>query len=405
MKLTNTAISNAKPKDKPFKLADGHGMYLLVTPGGGRYWRLKYRFGGKEKVLALGAYPAISLAVARRRCTEARELLAEGIDPGEAKQEAKRAAQEASDNAFETIAREWHERQKARWSADHAERVIHSLEVDVFPHLGKVSIADITAPALLRVLRKIESRGAHETRSKVGQRCGMVFRYGIATGRCSYNPATDLKGAFITPKAKGHAALSAAELPEFLAKLDAYDGDLQTRLGLRLLMLTFVRTGELRGAAWTEFELEGDAPTWRIPASRMKMNAEHVVPLSRQTVIVLRELQTITGSAPLAFPSRSKLTKPMSENTLLYALYRMGYHSRATAHGFRATASTILNEQGWRADVIERQLAHAERNKVRAAYNRAEYLTERRQMMQAWADFLDGMARGANVVPLRAGQR
>lgn len=405
MKLTNTAISNAKPKAKPYKLPDGDGLVLLVHPNGGRYWRLRYRFAGKEKMLALGAYPTVSLAVARRRCVEARGLLAEGTDPTEAKKEAKRAAFEVSDSDFESIAREWHAKQHARWSTDHARRVIHSLEVDVFPHIGKKPIADINAPTVLRVLRRIEARGAHETRSKVGQRIGMVMRYGIATGRCERDPTADLRGAFITPKSKGHAALSAAELPEFLEKLDGYDGDIQTRLGLKLLMLTFVRTGELRGAYWTEFELEGDTPTWRIPAERMKMGAEHIVPLSRQAVDVLKELRALTGTAPLAFPSRSKLTKPMSENTLLYALYRLGYHSRATAHGFRATASTILNEQGWRPDVIEKQLAHSPKDKVRAAYNRAGYLDERRTMMQHWADYLDGRKRGANVVPLHAGQR
>lgn len=398
MKLTSVAVRNAKPKTKPYKLSDGHGLHLLVHPNGGRYWRLSYRFGGKQKTLALGAYPVVTLATARRRCTDARELLSGGADPGEAKQEAKRAALEAAENSFEAVAREWHERQKARWSEGHADKVLLSLEQDAFPYIGTMPIADITAPALLHVLRRIENRGAHETRSKVGQRCGMVFRYAIATGRCTYNPVTDLKGAFITPKTKGHAALSAAEMPEFLAKLDDYDGDMQTRLGLKLLILTFVRTDELRSAAWAEFDLDGEM--WRIPAERTKMNAEHIVPLSHQAVEVLRELAMLTGRSSLTFPSRSNLTKPMSKNTLLYALYRLGYHSRATAHGFRATASTILNEQGWRPDVIERQLAHVERNKVRAAYNRAEYLDERRQMMQAWADYLGGLKRGANVVSI-----
>lgn len=401
MKLTNTAVRNAKPKAKPYKLPDGHGLNLLVHPKGGRYWRLRYRFGGREKTLALGTYPTVSLAVARQRLRDARELLADGIDPGEAKQEAKRAAQESVDHAFETIAREWHAKQLPRWSEDHARRVLHSLKVDVFPYLGKAPIADITAPALLHVLRSIENRGAHETRSKVSQRVGMVFRYAIATGRCTYNPVPDLKGAFITPKTEGHAALTAHDLPDFLARLDAYDGDMQTRLGLELVMLTFVRTGELRGAHWSEFDL--DAGMWCIPASRMKMSAEHMVPLSSQAVAVLQELEPLTGRGPLVFPSRSKPSKPMSENTLLYAMYRMGYHGRATVHGFRATASTILNEQGWRPDVIERQLAHAERNRVRAAYNRADYLPERRKMMQHWADYLDGLKRGANVIPINRG--
>jgi integrase len=397
MSLTNVAVRNAKPAEKQYKLTDGRGMYLLIRPSGGRYWRLDYRYGGKRRTLALGTFPAVSLKEARRRCDEARQSLADGVDPLAIKQAAKRP----NEDSFEALAREWHGKQKARWTEDHARRVLHSLEVDVFPDLAKRSAAEITAPELLSVLRKIERRGAHETRSKVMQRCGMVFRYGIATGRCTYNPAGDLKGAFTKPKPQSHAALSAADLPEFMHRLARYEGFRQNKLGLELLMLTFVRTGELRGARWNEFTFEGDAPTWCIPAERMKMGAEHLVPLARQAVDILRELQVLNGHYPLVFPGQRKPDKPISENTLLYALYRMGYHSRATGHGFRATASTILNEQGWRADVIERQLAHAERNKIRAAYNRAEYLPERRQMMQAWADYLDGLRIGANVVGIR----
>lgn len=402
MALTDTTIRTTKPGSKIRKMADGGGLYVQINPNGSRYWRLKYRFDEKQKTLALGIYPDVTLAEARHRRSAAREQLANGIDPGHERRKAKQAQRTASANNFERLAREWVSKQAKRWSKDHAGRVLLSLERDIFPDLGARPITEIDAPELLATLRKIESRGAFETLSKVHQRVSAVFRYGIATGRCERDPAPDLRGAFTTPKTQSHAALMTDDLPEFLHRLAHFDGHLQTRLALRLVMLTFVRTGELRGAHWAEFTLDNESPTWRIPAERMKMRDEHIVPLSRQSVDILRELRPLAGGADLVLPGRKTLTKPISENTLLYAMYRMGYHGRATVHGFRATASTILNEQGYRADMIERQLAHGERNKVRAAYNRAEYLPERRQMMQSWADYLDGMARGANVVPLHA---
>jgi integrase len=363
---------------------------------------LKYRFAGKEKVLALGVYPEVSASQARKKRDEARAKLREGIDPAGERRAEKHRKRIAAENTFEAVAREWLSKQKGKWVAGHARRVLDSLEANLFPGLGYRPIAEITPTELLYELRKIEKRGALEIASRVAQRAAAVFRYAIVTGRTDYNPAADLRGSLEAPKTRNHAALSAADLPEFLERLDTYDGEPTTKLALRLLLLTFVRTGELRGARWDEFDLDGPSPTWRIPAERMKMKEEHIVPLSTQAVAALRELWKLTGDRALLFPNRNRPTAPMSENTVLYALYRMGYHSRATGHGFRATASTILNEMGYRPDVIERQLAHGERNKVRAAYNRAQYLAERRELMQGWADYLDAVASGAaRVVPLR----
>lgn len=401
MPLTDAAIRKAKGQKRPRKLFDGGGLYVLVQPNGKKYWRLKYRHAGREKVFALGVYPSVSLKEARDGRDEAKRLLKAGQDPTTERKLQRRAAETNAANTFERIARQWIENQRNQWTETHANRVERSLEAEIFPDLGNRPIRDITARELLMTLRKIEKRDALETAQRVLQRCSAVFRYAIAAGLCDNNPAADLKGALKSPnKTVGRGAVSAAELPEFLQKLDAYDAlRPETKFALRLLILTFVRPGELRAAEWTEFDR--DKAEWRIPAERMKMRAEHVVPLSVQALEVLEKLEPLTGRRRYLFPNQTKPTKPMSENTLLYAMYRLGYHSRATAHGFRATASTILNEQGWRPDVIERQLAHAERNKIRKAYNRAEYLAERRQMMQAWADYLDAIKAGSNVTSIR----
>jgi integrase len=399
MALTDTAIKKTRPADKPFKLYDGRGLYLLVQPNGAKYWRLKYRFSEKEKVLALGVYPEVTLAEAREQCLQARKLIGKGVDPVAAKQAAKRQHQAQCGHSFENIAREWHAKQ-GRWTADHAHRVLSSLEKEIFPWIGAKPIGEITAPVIVDVVGRVEKRNALDVASRVLQRISSVYRYAIQTGRTTYNPAADLAGSLETRKVIHRAALSRAELPEFLSKLQVYDGQPITRLALNLVVLTFVRSRELRGARWEEFDFE--RAEWRIPAERMKITAEHIVPLSRQAIAILDELQPLTGSYDLVFPNQNNLTRCMSENTLLYAMYRMGYHSKATVHGFRATASTILNEMGFKADVIERQLAHAERNKVRAAYHRSEYLDERRKVMQVWADYLDELVSGANVVPLRA---
>ncbi|MBI5137150.1 MAG: integrase arm-type DNA-binding domain-containing protein [Nitrospirae bacterium] len=402
MPLTDTALRAAKVGDKQRRLADERGLYVLLHPNGAKYWRLKYRFGGKQKTLALGVYPEISLREARERRDQARKLLAHGTDPAEVKRAEKQAAAEVSASCFRNVALEWISKQSTRWSEGHARRVEKSLEDHIFPALGDRPVEEITAQELLRVLRVVEGRGTHETSMRLLQRCDAAFRYGVVTGRCDRSPAGDLKGALTPPKRENYAALGEADLPEFFAKLAEYDGHMQTRLAIRLLMLTCVRTGELRQAEWGEFVLDGDAPTWRIPAARMKMRSEHIVPLSRQAAAALRELHALTGRGRLVFPGQRDTDRPMSENTILFGLYRMGYHSRATGHGFRSTFSTIANESGkWSPDAIERQLAHAERNQVRAAYHRSEYLAERRRLMQWWGDYLDRLRVGGEVVRLR----
>ena len=403
MRLTDMRVRNAKPRTKPYKLSDGGGMYLLVKPDGGRYWRLDYRFAGKRCTLSLGVYPTVTLSNARARREEARRLLAQNIDPSAAKKASKRSAKIASENTFEAIAREWIANQRDRLAVQYSTRLVARLEADIFPHIGSRPIAEIDAPELLDVLRKVEKRGVIETARRLRQVCGQVFRYAIASGRAKHDPSVDLRGALKSSgRSLGHRAMPLDEVPAFLGALGAYDGEPRTRLALRFMVLTFARTTELRAARWSEIEnLEGNEPLWRIPANRMKMRQEHIVPLAPQAVAVLRELRALPGSdsSPFLFPSPSR-DGHMSNNTMLYALYRLGYHGRATVHGFRAVASTALNEMGFRPDVIERQLAHQEQNEVRAAYNRAEYLSERRAMMKHWADYLDVMA-GGNIIPLK----
>ncbi len=396
MPLTDVSIRNAKPKEKTYKLTDGGGLSLWVQPSGGKWWRYRYRFAGKEKMLSLGIYPDVGLADARERLAKARKILAAGNDPSEEKKEVKRQLAIQSANSFEAVAREWLENRKEKWTPKHAKQVLMRLEKDVFPKIGHRPIAEVTASELLAVGRAIEARGASELAHRALQYCGQVFTYAIITDRAERNPAADLRGALKPVKKKHHAYLKAHELPEFLSTLEDYDGHPQTRLAMKLLLLTFVRTAELRGALWTEVDF--DKAEWRIPGERMKMRDPHIVPLSRQALEVLRELQPLTGHWQYIFPNQHKPSNHMSENTLLYALYRMGYHSRATGHGFRATASTILNEQGFRNDVIERQLAHAERNQVRASYNHAQYLKERREMMQWWGDYIERAAKEEKVI-------
>ncbi len=403
--LTDTAIKNAKPKEKPCKLADEKGLYLEVLPTGAKYFRMKYRFGGKEKRLALGVYPETSLKEARTKRDTARKQLDDGIDPAETRKEAKRAIKAKTENAFEALAREWLDNIRHKWTEEHHTYTLRRFEAYAFPDIGHLSIDEIDAPTLLMMARKIESRGTVETAYKVVRACGQVFRYGIACGRCKGNPAVDLRGAMRPkPAVKHMTALHEADLPELLRKIDAYaseaGGDLQTQLGLQLLALTFVRTGELREATWEEFDM--DAAEWRIPAERMKAGQAHVVPLSRQALDVLGQLRELNGSYAFVFPGRNPRV-PMSKNTILFALYRMGYRGRMTGHGFRAVASTILNEMNFNPDVIERQLAHREKNAVRAAYHRSEYKAERRKMMQTWADHLDSLKRGAQVIPIKRG--
>lgn len=387
MALTDVAIRGAILKDKRYKLADAEGMYLDIHPNGQKYWRLKYRFMGKEKLLALGVYPETTLAEAREKRNAARKMLANGVDPMEDRKETKRIASINAENTFEAIANEWIEAKSPAWTPRYTEFMKKRLAKDILPQLGQRPIKEISAPELLSVIRVIEKRGATELAHRALQYCGQIFMFGIATGRAERNPANDLKGALKTHVKQNYAHLKEEELPEFIKKLENYEGMLQAKLAVKLLMLTFVRTTELRGAMWSEFDF--DKAEWRISAERMKMRRPHVVPLSAQALAVLKELKLLNGQWQYVFPNPYKPIKPMSENAVLSVLKRMGYQYRTTGHGFRHTASTILNENGFNADHIERQLAHVEGNKVRGAYNHAEYLPERRKMMQWWADYIE----------------
>lgn len=399
MPLSDTAARNAKPTDKPRKLADSGGLYLLVHPSGGRYWRMDYRCGGKRLTLACGVYPDVSLKTARERRDKARRLLADGIDPGAQRKAQKAARTERAANSFEVVAREWHAKRLPSWSDSYQEHVLWRLERYVFPYLGARAIAEVNAPDLLAVVRRIEDR-ALDTAHRTLQNCGQVFRYAVATGRAERDPSGDLRGALPPRRSRHHASITDTKrIGELLRAIRSYQGSLVTICALRLAPLVFVRPGELRRAEWNEVDLDG--AEWRIPAAKMKRQAPHVVPLSRQAVAVLREIQPLTGHGRYVFPGARGNGRPMSENTVNAALRYMGYaKEEMTGHGFRSMASTILNEQGWHRDAIERQLAHAERDEVRAAYNYAEHLPERIRMMQLWADYLDGLAAGANVMPI-----
>lgn len=380
------------------KLHDGDGLYLWVYLDGRKYWRMRYWQAGKEKSLSVGVYPKVSLSDARKKGEELRKQLQADLDPSTERKATNLRRKLAAESSFEVVAREWYSKQLHTWVAHHASDVKRRLESNVFPTLGNRPIDQIDALELLDTVRKIEARGAYDLAHRVLQVCGQVFRYGIATGRCTRNLSTDLRGA-LTPHVKQHqAAVRPEELPDLLRAIAKYDetGDKQTRLALQLLAQTFVRTNELIGAEWVEFDL--DNALWIIPAGRMKMKTEHVVPLSRQALAILAEVREISGGSLYVFPGRNR-DKPISNNTMLFALYRMGYKGKMTGHGFRAVASTILNETGFNSDVIERQLAHCERNEVRGAYNRAEYMTERKRMMQHWADYLGSIEMGAQVIP------
>lgn len=400
MALSDVKIRNAKASDKPRRLWDGGGLYLEISPSGAKLWRLKYRYQGKEKLLALGKLDVVSLREAREARNEWKKLLAKGLDPATVRKQTRREAAHRAASSFEAVAREWYAKQAQVWVAHHASDVLRRLEADLFPDLGPRPIAEVTAPELLAVLRKIEHRGAYDLAHRILQVASQVIRYGVATGRCQRDPARDLRGALTPHKAKNQAAVKPEDVPALLRGIAEYGkiGDRQTVLALRLLALTFVRTGELIGATWDEVDIDG--AIWIVPAERMKMRTEHVVPLSRQAIAVLNELKPLAGESRFVLPGRNP-DKPISNNTLLFALYRLGYKGRMTGHGFRSVASTILNESGFRPDVIERQLAHCERNDVRGAYNRAEYMKERQAMMQQYADMLDALAAGAKVIPLQ----
>lgn len=400
-KLTDVVIRQAKAEQKTYRKSDGKGLYIEIRPTGSKYWRLAYRFTGKQKTLALGVYPEVGLSEARDERDSARKLLRKGVDPLFDRQRRNAEQKAASDNSFETIAREWHEVRKGEWNTRHAGRTLKWMETDLFPAIGKRPISEIKPAELLAVIKKIERRDALDVAKRQRARCSTIFQYAIQTSRATYNPAADLVGVVKSVKVIPRLAMSQKELGPFLRELDAFDRIKPvTKLGLQLLVITFVRPGEMRGALWEEFDL--DATEWRIPAERMKMGTEHIVPLSTQALAILEKLKPLTGRSDYLFPSDRSREKPMSENAFSYAMKRMGYQGKATPHGFRATASTILNESGFKPDVIERQLAHLERNKVRAAYHRSAYLEDRRKMMNWWSDFLEGIKSGADVVPLQS---
>ncbi|MBI5520458.1 MAG: tyrosine-type recombinase/integrase [Desulfovibrio sp.] len=400
MPLTDTAVRNAKPDtSKTLQLKDERGLYLEIPPKGSKRWRIRYWIKGHENRLSLGLYPEISLKEARELRDEARKLIAKGIDPSAARK-GEAAEQQADAETFQLISEEWHQKFRHTWTDNTALTIISRLQKDIFPYIGARPIREITPPELLAVIRRIESRGAVETARRDLQKCGEIFRYALATGRAERDIAADLRGAIAPPKKRHFASIhEPKKIGELLRAIDGYQGSLVTRCALKLAPLTFVRPGELRHAEWSEINFEGGE--WRIPGARMKMKEKHIVPLSRQALEVLQELQPLTGGGRYIFPGARSADRPMSENAVLAALRRMGYEKgEMTGHGFRSMASTILHEQGWPSDVVERQLAHGDRNKVRAAYNFAQHLPERRKIMQAWADYLDSLREGGKVVPL-----
>jgi len=400
MAMTDTQIRNAKPAEKPYKLTDARGLYLLVTPRGGRWWRFDYRFAGKRKTLSLGTYPDVPLKHARDRLDEARRLVGNGVDPGDARK-AQKAAETAAES-FKAVALEWVDNFSAKWTDSHTHQIIRRLEKDIFPWLGRRPIREITAPELLALLRRIESRGAIETAYRAKMSCGQIFRYAVATGRAERDPSADLRGALPHRKVKHRPTLTDPKpIGGLLRAIENYDGYFVVKSALRFAPLVFVRPGELRHAEWSEIDL--NQAEWRIPGHKMKMREQHIVPLAQQAVVVLRELYPLTGRGKYLFPSVRTVSRPISENTINAALRRMGYTTdEMCGHGFRGMASTMLHEMGFQPDWIERQLAHAERNSVRAAYNHAQHLPERRQMMQSWADFLGRLREGADVTPLHS---
>jgi integrase len=396
MPLTDARIRATKPAAKPVKLTDGGGLYLEVRPSGKKLWRYRYRIVDKENLFAIGEYPEISLAEARGEHDKARALVKQGLHPSHSRQAERLSTHLANANTFEAVATEWITKKAGRWTPYYRRQVENFLGADVFPYVGKLPIRNVTAAHLLEIIRRIEDRGASTVALLVRQWSSAIFRYAVATLRAETDPAAALRGAIHRPKVKHRKPLTKGQIKDFIAALENYGGYRTTVIALRLILLTFVRTGELRKALWAEFDLVN--AEWRIPAERMKMREPHIVPLSKQAVTLLRELQTYTGGRGMLFPNYRRPRDCMTPTTLNRALERMGFNGKDSigfsAHGFRATASTLLNEMGYRSDVIERQLAHAERDKVRASYNQAEYMVERKAMMQEWSDLVDLLALG-----------
>jgi len=395
--LTDTEIRKAKAKASAYRMSDGGALYLWITPAGGKLWRWKYRFEGREKLMTFGSYPDVSLSLARERHAAARKLLASGVDPM-AERKAEKAKEE---NTFQSVQSRWLEHWRQGKSPRHVDYVQRRMETDILPKLGTRPIAEIEAPELVAMVKAIEQRGARDIAKRALETTGQVFRYAIAHGYAKRNPVAEIRPSDILPSTRkvNYARVDARELPDLLRAIEVYPGTHVTRLALKLIALTFVRTSELIGARWAEFDLE--AARWDIPAERMKMRTPHIVPLSRQALDVLNTLRTLTGESEWLFPGDRNAKKPMSNNTILKALERMGYKGRMTGHGFRGLASTILHEQGYNHEHIELQLAHAPRNAVSAAYNHALYLEPRAKMMQDWADYLEQAQRGGKVLPFR----
>lgn len=401
MALTDTAIRNTKPADKPLKLTDERGLYLLLKPNGSRWWRFDYRYGDKRKTLSMGVYPDVSLKEARNRRDEARKLLASDVDPGENRKAVKAAKLEKAANSFEVVAREWYAKYSPTWNESHGERIIRRFERDIFPWIGSKPIAEIAAPELLTTVRRIEDRGAVETAHRALGNCGQVFRYAIATGRATRDISADLRGALPPVKGEHFAAITEPkQVGALLRAIDGYTGSHVVRCALRIAPLVFVRPGELRKAEWKDIDL--DAAEWRYTVT--KTNTPHIVPLSTQAVEIFKELQALTGRSRFVFPGARTNGRPMSDNAILAALRRMGIDKEEmSGHGFRAMARTILDEVlGVRPDFIEHQLAHAVRDPNGRAYNRTAHLPERRKMMQQWADYLDKLKVGAEIISLNS---
>jgi integrase len=393
MPLTDAKIRAAKPEAKPYKLADGEGLFLYISPAGGKSWRMKFRTAGKEKLLVLGSYPALGLQDARRQRRAAKERIDEGGDPAADKQAVRQATRQKAETTFRAVAGAWHENERGKWDAKYADLIWRRLEDNIFPAIGSAPIDEITPPEMLAALKRVEARGVLETTRRVKQYCSNIFCFAIATGLCHNDPTAPVKRALRPPPRVQHRKRLPRELlGEFLVKLDAYDGDFITRIAIHFTVLTAVRTREIIPAEWNELEQldDPDKALWRIPSSRMKMKTEHLVPLSRQSVALLQRLPSADTRCGKLFPGSSK-GGLLSNNTMLYGLYRLGHHSRATMHGFRAVFSTEANEHDFAADWIERQLAHDERDEVRGAYNAAQYLPQRRRLLQWWADRLDAL--------------
>lgn len=403
MKLNARQVDTAKGKDKPYKLADGGGLYLLVNSTGSKYWRLKYRSAGKEKLLALGVYPDVSLADARAKREEAKRTLAAGGDPGVLKQEEKREKKCAVVTTFKSVALEWHAYKSAKWTEEYAISMLACLEMDVFPYIGKADITTLSPSDILTVLRRMEERNVLHKLKKVRQACKQIYTFAIVTGKAQNNPVSDLSGALLTPKQNHFPYLVAEQIPAFLNALSDYSGSLLTRNGARLLMLTGLRTIELRTSEWPDIDL--DKGVWQIPAERMKMRRPHLVPLSGQAKSLLEEIHQLTGRGKYVFPGRNDAGKPMSEASINQVIKRIGYDGKATGHGFRHTMSTILHEQGYNTAWIETQLAHVDKNSIRGTYNHAQYLDGRREMLQWYADYMDALEKGENVVHGSFGKR